>query len=149
MHSVSRGSTVTSYGLDNRSILLRLPAGSEDTFYLPSVYTVIGPKQPPIQQVSRALYAELKRPSNEAERSPASSTDFPNKWISTSVSPYALISCRETVLLSLVCRAFSEQIWTGTLVSRHSFLAFDETEQGCMCQEIQGCCAQVLRDVKC
>jgi hypothetical protein len=58
---VSSGSIVSDYGLDDRAIGVRSPAGAED-FPLTSVSrSALGPTQPPVQWVPRVLTPGVKR----------------------------------------------------------------------------------------
>jgi hypothetical protein len=60
-YGVSSGSIVSDYGLDDRAIRVRSPAGAEDFFPLTSVSrTALGPTQPPVQWVPGVLSPGVK-----------------------------------------------------------------------------------------
>jgi hypothetical protein len=74
----SRGSSVsiaTDYGLDNRMIGVRIPAGLgiflSDNASIPA----LGPTQSPIQWVPGSLSLGVERPGREADHSPPSSAE--------------------------------------------------------------------------
>jgi len=50
----------------------------------------LGPTQPPMQRVPRALSLGVKRPGREADLSPPSSAEVKNAWIYTSTPQYSL-----------------------------------------------------------
>jgi hypothetical protein len=50
----------------------------------------LGPTQPPIQCVPRALSRGVKRPGREADHSPPSSAEVKNAWSYTSIPPLRL-----------------------------------------------------------
>jgi hypothetical protein len=77
---VSSGSIVSDYGLDDRAIGVRSPAGAED-FFLASVYrSALGPTQPPVQWVPGVLFPGVKaRPGCDADHSPPSSAEVENE----------------------------------------------------------------------
>jgi len=51
----------------------------------------LGPSQPPIQWVTRALSLGLKWPRREADHSPISSAEVKNMWSYTPLSQYAFM----------------------------------------------------------
>jgi hypothetical protein len=70
---ISRDSSVgiaTGYGLDNRMIVVRFPAGAWNSSLRHRVQT-----QPPIQRVPEALSLRIKRLGREADHSPPSSAE--------------------------------------------------------------------------
>jgi len=50
----------------------------------------LGPTQPPIQRVPRALSLAVKRPGNKADHSPPPSSEVNNEWSYTSTPPLRL-----------------------------------------------------------
>jgi hypothetical protein len=48
----------------------------------------LGPTQPPIQWVPRALSLGVKRPGSEADHSPPASAEVKKMWTYTSIPPY-------------------------------------------------------------
>jgi hypothetical protein len=62
------------YGLDGRGSRVRFLAGAGN-FSLHHRVPALGPTQPPIQWVPRALSLGVKRPGREADHSPPSSGD--------------------------------------------------------------------------
>jgi hypothetical protein len=73
MSRVSSGSIVSDYGLDDRAVGVRSPAGAKD-FPLASVSRpALGPTQPPVQWVPGILSPGVKaRPGRDADHSPSS-----------------------------------------------------------------------------
>jgi hypothetical protein len=69
---------VSDYGLDDRAIGVRSPAGAED---LASVSRpALGPSQPPVQWVPGVLSPGVKaRPGRDADHSPPSSAEVQNE----------------------------------------------------------------------
>jgi hypothetical protein len=64
---VSSGSIVSDYGLDDRAIGVRSPAGAENF----SSRLALGPTQPPVQWVPGVLSPGVKaRPERDADHSP-------------------------------------------------------------------------------
>jgi hypothetical protein len=63
---------------------VRFPAGTGNFSLHHSVQTVLGPTQPPIQQVPGALSLGVKRPGREADHSPPTSVEVKNAWRYTS-----------------------------------------------------------------
>jgi hypothetical protein len=61
MSRVSSGSIVSDYGLDDRAIGVRSPAGAKDFSYSLFVQTGSRPTQPPVQWVPGVLFPGLKR----------------------------------------------------------------------------------------
>jgi hypothetical protein len=88
--SWSRDSAVgiaTGYGLDDRGVGVRVPVGSRIFFYSTSSRPALGPMQPLIQWVSRALSPGVKRPGSEADHKPPTSgsthpLDHTSSWCS-------------------------------------------------------------------
>jgi hypothetical protein len=78
---VSSGSIVSDYGLDDRAIGVRSPAGTKDFFPLASVSRpALGPTQPPVQSGPGVLSPGVKaRPGRDADHSPPSSTEVENE----------------------------------------------------------------------
>jgi hypothetical protein len=52
----------------------------------------LGPTQPPIQWVTRALFLEVKRPWREADHSPPFSVEVKNAWNYTSTPQYSFMA---------------------------------------------------------
>jgi hypothetical protein len=73
----SSGSIVSDYGLDDRAIGVRSPAGAKGFFPLTSVSRpALGPTQPPVQWVPGVLSPGVKAlPGRDADHSPPSSTE--------------------------------------------------------------------------
>jgi len=73
-------SIVSDYGLDDRAIGVRSPAGAKD-FPLASVSRpALGPTQPPVQWVPGVLSPGVKaRPGRDADHSPLSSAEVVNE----------------------------------------------------------------------
>jgi hypothetical protein len=71
---------VCDYGLDDRAIGVRSPAGAKD-FPLSSVSRpALGPAQPPVQWVPGVLSPGVKaRPRRDADHSPPSSAEVVNE----------------------------------------------------------------------
>jgi hypothetical protein len=66
---------VSDYGLDNRAIGVRSPAGAKD-FSRPA----LGPTQPPVQWVPGGPFPGAKaRPGRDADHSPPSSAEVENE----------------------------------------------------------------------
>jgi hypothetical protein len=76
----SSGSIVSDYGLDDRAIGVRSPAGAED-FSLASVSRpALGPTQPSVQWVPGVLSPGVKaRPGRDADHSSPSSAEVENE----------------------------------------------------------------------
>jgi hypothetical protein len=90
---VSRDSSVgiaTGYGLDGRRVGVRVPVGAR--IFSTSSRPVLGPIQPPILWVPRALSLEVKRPGRETDHSPSTSAEVKKTWIYTSTPPYAFMA---------------------------------------------------------
>jgi hypothetical protein len=63
------------YGLDDRGSRVQFPAGAGDFLFITASRTALGPTQPPIQWVPRALSLGVKRPGREIDHSPPSSAE--------------------------------------------------------------------------
>jgi hypothetical protein len=63
------------YGLDDRGSRVRFPEGLRIFLFTTASRTAVGPSQPPIQRVRRALSAGVKRPGREADHSPPPSVE--------------------------------------------------------------------------
>jgi hypothetical protein len=76
----SSGSIVSDYGLDNRAIGIRSPAGQR-IFPLSSVSRpALGPAQPPVQWVPGVLSPGVKaRPGRDADHLPLPSAEVVNE----------------------------------------------------------------------
>jgi hypothetical protein len=76
----SSGSIVSDYGLDDRAIGVRFPAGQR-VFPLAFVSrSALGPTQPPVQYVPGVLSPGGKaRPGRDADHSPPSSAEVVNE----------------------------------------------------------------------
>jgi hypothetical protein len=81
---------VTGYGFDDRGVGVRVPVGSIifSTLSTPA----LGPTQPHIQRVARALSIGLKRQGREADHSPPASADAKKMWSYTSTPAYYLMA---------------------------------------------------------
>jgi hypothetical protein len=71
--------------------------------------TALGPTQPPIKWVSRALSLGVKRLEREADHSPPSSAEVKHAWSYTSIPPYVfmvwcLVKHRDNFTFYLYCR---------------------------------------------
>jgi hypothetical protein len=71
---------VSDYGLDDRAIGVRSPAGAERIFPLSSVSRpALGPTQPPVQWVPGVLSPAVnERPGRDADHSPLSCAEVEN-----------------------------------------------------------------------
>jgi hypothetical protein len=77
---VSSDSIVSDYGLDDRSIGVRSPAGAKDFPLSPVSRPALGPTQPPVQCVLGVLSPGVKaRPGRDANHSPPSSAEVVNE----------------------------------------------------------------------
>jgi hypothetical protein len=77
---VSSGSIVSHYGLDDRAIGVRFPAGAKDFPCSLCVQTGSGATQPPVQWVPGVLSPGVKaRPGRDADHSPPSSVEVENE----------------------------------------------------------------------
>jgi hypothetical protein len=77
---VSSGSIVSDYGLDDRAIGVRSPAGAKDFSSGLCVQTGSGATQPPVQWVPGVLSPGVKgRPGRDADHSPLSSAEVVNE----------------------------------------------------------------------
>jgi hypothetical protein len=65
----------TDYGLDNRMIGVRIPAGAGNFLFTTASRPALGPTQPPFQWVPGALSLGVKRPGREADHSPPSNRE--------------------------------------------------------------------------
>jgi hypothetical protein len=75
---VSSGSIVSDYGLDDRAIRVRSPAGAKDFSSLSR--PALGPTQPPVQWVPGGRFSWGKaRPGRDADHSPPSSAEVVNE----------------------------------------------------------------------
>jgi hypothetical protein len=54
--------------------------------------TALGPTQPPIKWVRRALSLGVKRPEREADHSPPSSAEVKNSWSYTATAQYVFMA---------------------------------------------------------
>jgi hypothetical protein len=72
---------VSDYGLDDRAIGVRSPAGAKDFFPLTSVSRpALGPTQPPVQWLQGGPFPGGKaRPVRDADHSPPSSAEVENE----------------------------------------------------------------------
>jgi hypothetical protein len=76
----SSGSIVSDYGLDDRTIGVRSPAGAEDFSSSLCVQTGSGAHPVPVQWVPGVLSPGVKaRPRREADHSPPSSAEVVNE----------------------------------------------------------------------
>jgi hypothetical protein len=77
--------------------------------------TVLGPTQPPIQQVPGALSLGVKRPGREADLSPPSSAEVKNAWSYTCTPEYVfmawcLVKHRDNFIFTFTKYAFRFEI---------------------------------------
>jgi hypothetical protein len=71
---------VSNYGLDDRAIEVRSPAGAKDFSSILVSRPALGPTQPPVQGVPGVLSPGVKaRPGRDADHSPPSSTEVENE----------------------------------------------------------------------
>jgi hypothetical protein len=71
---------VSDYGLDDRAIGVRSPAGAKDFSFSLCVQTGSGPTQPPVQWVPGVLSPGVKaRPGRDADHPPPSSAEVENE----------------------------------------------------------------------
>jgi hypothetical protein len=93
---VSRGSVVgiaTGYGLDDRGIGVKSTGKKVKNFlFSTSFRPALGPTQPPIQWVPRALSPGIKRQGHESDHSSPASAEVKKMWIYISAPPYALMA---------------------------------------------------------
>jgi hypothetical protein len=94
MNFKSRDSSVgiaLGYGLDDRSSMVRFPAGAGNFSLHHRVQNGSGsPSQPPIHWVPGSLSLGVKRPGREVDLSPPSSAEVKNAWSYTSTPPIRL-----------------------------------------------------------
>jgi hypothetical protein len=77
---VSSVSIVSDYGLDDRAIGVRSPAGAEEFSSASVSRPAMGPTQPPVQWVPVVLSPGIKaRPGRDADHSPPSSAEVVNE----------------------------------------------------------------------
>jgi hypothetical protein len=91
----SRDSVVgiaTGYGLGNRGGRSSSPGRVKNFLFSTSSTPALGPTQPPIQWVRRALSSGVKRPGREADHSPPISAEVKKMWIYTSPPPYSFMA---------------------------------------------------------
>jgi hypothetical protein len=84
--SVSRDSTVsiaTGYRLEGQVQMF---------LFIASFRPVLGPNEPPIQEVLEHLFPRLKRLGCEADQAAPTSAEVNNIWIHTSTPPYVFIA---------------------------------------------------------
>jgi hypothetical protein len=71
---------VSDYGLDDRAIGVRSPAGVKDFFVASVSRPALGPTQPPVQWVPGVLSSGVKAwPGRDAGHSPPSSAEVENE----------------------------------------------------------------------
>jgi hypothetical protein len=72
---------VSDYGLDDRAIGVRSPAGAKDFFPVASLSRpALRPTQPPVQWIPGVLSPGVKaRPGRDADHSPPSSAEVVNE----------------------------------------------------------------------
>jgi hypothetical protein len=71
---------VSDYGLDDRAIGVRSPAGAKDFSLFSVSRPALGPTQPPVQWVPGVLSPRIKaRPGRDADHSPLSSAEVENE----------------------------------------------------------------------
>jgi hypothetical protein len=78
----SIGGIVTSYGLDDHRVRVRVPVGSR-IFLFTSSTLALGPTQPPLHWVPGALSPGVKQPGREVDNSPPTSAEIKKMWIYT------------------------------------------------------------------
>jgi hypothetical protein len=78
----------TGYGLNDRRVAVRVPVGSR--IFSMSSGPALGPTQPPIQWVPKALSPGVKRPGLVADHSAPTSAEVKKTWIYTSTPPLRL-----------------------------------------------------------
>jgi hypothetical protein len=114
---------VQATGWTAEGIGVLFPAGARYFLYSTASRPSLGPTQPPIQSVSRAVPPGVKRSRREAYHSPSNIAKVKNTWISTSTPQYffmayCLISCY-LMLSFFLC--FSERVSNSqrTVVCRY------------------------------
>jgi hypothetical protein len=87
-------SIVTGYGLNDRGVRVLSPGRVKNFVFSTASRSrpALGPTQPPMQWVLRALYPRVKRQGREADHSPQDSAEVKKMWIYTSTPPYALMA---------------------------------------------------------
>jgi hypothetical protein len=82
--------TANGYGLDGRWVGVRFPVGA--SFYSsPRRPVLLGPTQPPIRLVPRALSPGAERQECEADHSSPTTAEIQNTRINTSTPPYVFM----------------------------------------------------------
>jgi hypothetical protein len=88
---VTRGELIgiaLGYGLDDRGFESR--QGLANFLFTTASGPALGPTQPPIQWVKRALPLAVKWPRREADHSPPTTTPVQNEWSYNSTPPIRL-----------------------------------------------------------
>jgi hypothetical protein len=83
---VSSGGIATGYGLDDLGAGVGVPVESR------MFSSLSRPDQSPSQHIPVVLYAEVKRPGREADRSPPPSAEVNKMWIYTTTPPCVFMS---------------------------------------------------------
>jgi hypothetical protein len=111
----SRDSVVgiaTGYGLDSWGVRVRVPIGSR--IFSTSSRPALGPTQPPIQWVPRAIFRGKKWLDREAHHSPPTSAEVKKTWMYTS-SPSWCAFILLLLLLLLLSLLYSPLLSRGRL----------------------------------
>jgi hypothetical protein len=68
------------------------PGNIKNFLFFTSSRTALGPTQPPIQCLPRALSPGVKRPGREADHSPPTSAELKKIWIYTATPTYVFVA---------------------------------------------------------
>jgi hypothetical protein len=77
--------------MDSRGVGVRVPVWGKIFLLSTSSRPVLGPTQPPIERIPRALSPGVKRPGLEIDHSLSGSAEVRNMWIHTFTPPYVFM----------------------------------------------------------